>query len=347
MVVYFTMLFFAAGAIFVAEHVRMPKMMRQSTYMFVGMMLIFIAGFRHYVGTDYAQYVRNYSMYLSRSLSWSTQPALSVVAIVSKWIKNDYATWFFLMSLITVLPVLWTINKHSVAIGMSLIMYVLLGCWHFSFNIVKQSAAASFLFLGYGALKERKLLQWMIFCGIASMFHVTAILMVFVYFLVDSRITKKKTLLLIAIGIVILLSYDYLFEVASFLKQGESLVGINTGTRNNSVNILRILVNCAPILLTIMIWKKVDKNDPAFATLFNMSLLNMVLNVGSMNSIYLNRFCCYTNIYNVLYIPMLFKKMKGYRKWFIVPILILYVVFWAYDLYKGSDTVVFNWVFNR
>lgn len=347
MVVYYSMFYVVASILFLAGHIKMSKTAKKATYIVACILLVAVAGLRYYVGTDYAQYVLNYPKYLNRELSFTSQPALTIVARLAAIIKNDYATWFFLMSVITIVPVIVAIIKYSTSIGMSIVMYILLGCWHYSFNLVKQSAAAAILLLGFAAIRDRKLIIWFVYCAVASMFHITALMMFPVYFLVNAKITKKKVIMLIAIGGIVMVSYDYLLSIVDALKQGEGLVGRNTATLNNSVSILRILVNCAPMALCAVFWKKYDAEDRTFACLFNLSLFNAVINVGSMNSIYLNRFCCYTNIYNALFIPLLFKPLKGWRKWTVPVILVLYFAFWSYDLYKGSSTVVFHWIFER
>ena len=155
-------------------------------------------------------------------------------------------------------------------------------------------------------------------------------------------------IILAVISIVLFIFYDKLFDLANFLKQGENLVGLYSSTRNSAVNSIRVLVNCAPFGLYMVCRKKCDINDSAFSTMLNMSLLNIALNIGSMNSIYLHRFCVYTNIFNVMFIPMVLRNVTRENKMIIKSImLLLYTVFWLYDLYKGSTTVVFHWIFER
>lgn len=317
-------------------------------YFMVTAVLLCVAGFRYYVGTDYGQYVLNYSKYQVRDIALLNQPALAIIARLSAWIHNDYATWFFLMSAITVLPVMRTIYKESCCVWLSVIMYMFLCCWHFPFNIVKQGAAATILFAAYPFLRDRKFWKWSLLCILASTFHVTAILMIPVYFIAVPRITKMQTVLILCVGVVVLLSYDYLFEMVEVLKQGEGVLSEQSNLRVDNVNILRIIVHCMPTVIYVLFHKHYTKNT-GFSSLFNLSLLNTVLNIGSMSSIYLNRFCNYTIIFNVLFIPMLFQPIKKKRSafWILPLALLFYFVFWAYDLYKGSRTVNYYWIFER
>lgn len=311
-------------------------------------LLTLVSGLRYMVGTDYPTYVINYELYLHRPLSIFEQPALGIVARISSWIYDDYATWFFIMALITVLPIMYRIFKDNMNPAFSVVLFLFLGCWHGSFNLVKQSAAMAILFLGYKSLVNRKFWRWLIFCLIASMFHITALFMIPVYFLIAPKITVYRTSTLILIGVLILVLYEPLFDMMEFLKQGEGTTGINSSVGSRSVSVLRILVNIAPIAFALAFWKLYDKNDKRFALLFNMSLFNAIINISSISSVYLNRFCTYTNIFNILFIPYLVKPFKSRTKFLITTLVcVLYFAFWSYDIYKGSTIRVYQWIFNR
>lgn len=354
MTVYFSVLLILSFLFIFSSAENCQPVVRQATYIVAAVILTLVSGLRYLVGTDYVQYISNYSSYLT-NFSIFSQPALSIVAKISSFIYNDYATWFFLMAVITVVPVMVMIIKRNKNVELAILLYVLIGCWHFSFNIVKQSAAATILFCGYNFLKERKFWQWCIVCLIASTFHVSAVLMVPAYFLAGNKIDKKRIIILIAAAFIISLSYDKLFYLIAILKKGEGLVNEYSDTANQSVNILRIIVNCMPVLV-YFVFRKVYENAHSddFICLLNLSILNAVMNIASMGSIYLNRICCYTNIFNILFIPLLFPSLKPeYKK--IKPIVMtaymtvifLYFIFWSYDLYKGSDTVNYYWIFER
>lgn len=317
-------------------------------YALVGCLLVMVAGLRYNVGTDYLQYASNYSTYVNQDIRWNAQPALSIIAKISHYIHDDYATWFLIMALLTVLPVLIAIKRNSdtsAEVCVAIIMYILLGCWHFSFNIVKQSVAASFLLLGVDALFKKDFKKWSVYCLLGSMFHITALLMIPIYFIVTRKLTKKLFAVMVAIALVVNFSYDRLFTLISFLKQGEGIISSNSATANNSVNILRILVHCAPVFFHYFACKEKKDDDTQFNVLLNMSILNATLNIASMNSIYFNRFCVFTNIFNILLYPKLFKRTK--YVWITPCIYLLYFLFWTYDIYKSSTLVSFHWIFER
>ena len=347
MVVYYTVL----GIILILTYIyrrNISKEIKNLLFWMCALLLIAVSGLRYGVGTDYAAYVRNYPLYLSQELDFFSQPVLSVVARISAFIYDDYATWFFLMAVITIFPVLYIIKRDSISFSLSIILFLFLGCWHYSFNIVKQSAAATILLFGYRYLFDRKLLKWCLVCAVASLLHISAIIMIPIYFLVNPKISKKRIIAILLIGVAVFLLYDQLFNLMNFLKQGSSITNIDSLVGSREVNILRILVNCVPIFVVLILRKGYNFQDKNFGLLFYLSLLNAVLNVCTINSVYLNRFCIYTNIFNILFIPYLMKPLHGYKRITAQALMMcLYFAYWSYDLYKGSTTVVFHWIFER
>ena len=316
---------------------------RRYVYISIVTILVLVAGLRYNVGYDYPAYVYNYFIYLNKEFDILRQPALTLIAIISDYIYSDYATWFFIMSLITVIPVTIMIYKESRYPCLCIIMYILLGCWHYPFNIVKQGVAASIIFCGLKAIMNRNIKEWITYCLVAAMFHVSAVLMIPIYFLVADRIKIKNIIIIIFGGLSCWLFYDSLFYLIFIIKQGEHLGSMSNQTVTESVNFLRILVNCAPIALFASIHKKCRNQNNIY--LFYLSLINMMLNIASMNSIYLNRICCYTNMFNILFIPDLLMRIKN--KFIVFVILLLYSIFWGYDIYKTQSLVEFSWIFER
>lgn len=346
MIVYYSSLFLALIFLQIEKN-SSKKLNTNICYFFVVSILVLIAGLRFQVGTDYPHYVNNYLyVYTKDDYSFFSQPAIFIISKISQFIYDDYATWFLLMSCITVIPTILLIIIRNEYVEWCIIFYILLGCWHFSFNLVKQSVAATILFCGYNYLKNRKFKQWILICVLAFTFHVSAILMVPVYFIIDKQIKIRKIILILIIGIIVFFSYDYLFDLINFLKQDRSLV--YGYYKTSSVNVLRVLVGWIPILLCLL-WNEGKRynGDLDFSCLFYLSLLNAVLNTAAMNSLYLYRFCCYTNMYNILFIPKVINGTKRYRKIIMALMFIFYFAFWSYDLYKGSTTVNYHFIFER
>lgn len=348
MIVYFLVVFMV-GICFTVRNsnLAVQKRTKEFWYILAWIILFLVLALRYNVGTDYPHYARNYRFYIAMDLDFSDALGASLIAKFGSIFYDDYAMWFFIMGVITVVPCALIIRRESIAVCLSSILYVVLCCWHTSFNIVMQSAATSVLLLGLPLLRERKFVKWCLLCLLATLFHVTAVIMIPVYFLITPKVTWTRSITLLFIGLAITLLYDELFALMETIS-GKASETVDSTYGSLQLNSLRVLVNCAPVVLALMLLKYLDLKDPKFCLLFNLSMFNAVLNIGTMNSAYLNRFTVYTIIYNALFIPYLAKPFK--RKSRIIfwsVLLLLYGAFWAYDLYKCADTVQYYWIFQR
>jgi len=323
--------------------------MQKQLVFIIGAMLIFVSGFRYYVGTDYRTYASNYNLYVESELSLLSQPGTSIVARVSALIYNDYATWFFLMALLTIGLIMFSIYQNSIDVYLSVILFVFMGMWHSSFNAVKQYAAIAILVYGHIYLIEKNFKKWVIVCIFASLFHITALLMIPIYFLVIRKIDWKQIVLLVSIGIFITLGYEVLFNIVALLKQGQSVITSDSAVGARDVNTLRILVNCAPAILYLFLkFSNHFKEDEKSNVYANFSVFNSVLYIATNSSVYLARFCAYTDIFGIFFMPYLLRCFSKKSRWFVVTVvLVLYFIFWRYDLMKGTSTNNFQWVFSR
>lgn len=307
-----------------------------------------IAGLRYEVGTDYPVYMSNYFFYKSAKFEGLKYAGIYLTARIAELIRDDYATWFFLMSCLTVGVAVYAIYKYNDDFCLGILLYLFLGCWHNSFNVVKQCAAVSILLLGQKYLLNRNFAKWVLVCIIAASFHISALLMIPVYFFVTHSVTWKQIVIVFFASILISLSYDKLMNVMMLLK-GLDKTDVTQGVASRGVNIIRVIVNFAPLALVSFFRRNCTREDRKWSTWSNMSILNAALYFAGMHSVYLTRFCLYTEAFNIFLIPNLLAKSKNVSNKRIIQsmALLLYFMFWLYDLQKGSTTATFHWIFER
>lgn len=348
MSVYYGMLVVILFTMFLAKTKQFGGMQKQIVFV-VGTVLLAVSGLRYYVGTDYRTYSINYNLYKDRDILLFSQPGVSIVARIAKVFYDDYATWFFLMALLTIGLIVFAIYRESINIYLSILLFVLMGMWHTSFNAVKQYAAIAILVWGHHYLIDKNLKKWILVCLLAAMFHITAILMIPVYFLVTRTVNWKQIILLVFVGIAVMLGYELLFAIVAWIKQGQSVVYANSDVGSRNVNILRVMVNCAPVLLYLFLkvtrYFREDKKSMVYA---NFSVLNGILYIATSSSVYLSRFCAYTDIFGIFFIPYIVRCFaKKNRSIITFLIVLLYFLFWRYDLAKSTSTSNYQWIFSR
>ena len=309
------------------------------------LLMAFVAAFRYWVGTDFYVYYRTYIYSTKFAKKDFTEPGFTILAILADWLfqgKNGGLT--ILSAAITVALFIFTIAKRSENLTVSLFLFIFVGCFTGMFNGVRQYLATGILFAGFHFVQEKKLLKWTLIVLLATSIHVTAILMFFVYFACNLKCDLKTVLLYIVLAILLLFLYEPLFNLVGALKQEE--INTEVGYVTRQVNILRILVQCVPVVLLVFVPSSKINKDTDCKTLFNISLLNAAIAVASMNSAYFARFFIYTMCFQILMYPKMLNKMdKTTKKILTVLLISLYAIFWLYEVANSSSLNNFQWIF--
>ncbi len=309
--------------------------------------LVFVAGFRYRVGTDYMNYALGYEQVKVTfwdSLKTLDEPGYKLLTIIGSWIYDDYASMFFIIALFTIGKNIKTMSRYSDDFFFAIIIYILIGAWHGSFGAMRQYAASAILFAGHHYIYEKKFWHFLLTVAVAFLFHRTAIIFVVVYFIAKDYISIKSMLLMIIIAIAATLSLDKVFEVMSYFKGTDQTAYAYMTT---DVNPLRVIMAFLPLLLIFLIPKQ-DRNKPEIAFYFNMLIINAIFMLVTSSSAYLARIGIYTDIYATIAFPKLKSHMSNNnRKAVVFLVIILYGFFWIYEIQARETLQNFQWIFFR
>ncbi len=316
-------------------------------FAFTAIALIFVAGLRYAVGTDYFAYLNIYKQYANEfwdSILTLDEPGFKFICWISVLIGGDGFTAIFLASLVTVFLFLRTIYKNTDMLLPATLLYIFLGCWHGAFNGIRQYLAAAVIFAGVRFIKEKKFWKYAFIVFIAFLFHSSALIMIFPYFIARNKISLPNILFLIISSVIILFSFSEVVEFTGFILNGD--ISQTGEYLTHSVNIFRILVAIAPALFFLFTYQKrpFTKEQNFW---INMLILNAVMMVATSNSAYLARMGIYTAPFSTLGIPELINGLdQKEKKIATYIILILFFAYWVYEIYSSASLNNFNWVFN-
>ncbi len=365
-VYYLTILWVAITALFSQEAKRIEvkdktlspnlfdKIPLSSFFIFLSFLGLFlVAGLRWRVGTDYWQYASLYWSYSRVPINELFRLKLSnigsfgirTISIISRYTYDDSATMFFLVSLVTIGLCVFHIARTSKTFLYSILLFIFIGSWHGSFNGIRQYMAMAVIFAGSGFIIERKFWKYAIVVFLASLCHTSALVMLPVYFIVRRKVDYKQWFLLVAIGIIMISSYDILFKVSAIILD-KQMISTNP-YMTKRVNILRVAISWAPLAIYYMV-RRVYGKDTESNFYINMLLVNAILRVGTMNSAYLMRIASYTGIFSSLAIPRLLECFDK-KSAILLKILILglYIIFWYIEVSKTPNLYHFKWIFSR
>jgi transmembrane protein EpsG len=304
----------------------------------------FVAAFRYGVGVDFFSYYSN-KWALKFKKEQYDDPGFTLLAIISDTLffgKEGSLT--IIAAIITTALFIFTIAKRSENFCMGCLLFVFVGCFTGMFNGVRQFLAAAILFAGYPFVVEKKFWKWTIVVALATSIHFTAILMFFIYFIGNLKCNGRLVTCYFLTAIVLLYLYEPLFNLVGALKQEE--INTSSAYMTTRVNALRVIVQCAPLIMFLFINKEKINDDPDCRFLFNVCLFNAALAVAAMNSAYLSRFYIYTSTFQILMYPKLFSKATKENSLILTSFLmVFYFVYWLYGVHIDSSVNHFRWLF--
>ncbi len=305
----------------------------------LSLVLILVAGFRYYVGTDFGTYYEWYVPSWSQifyNIFYFHEGGFSFLSkIANLWGRNGQ-NLIFLSSLITVGLYCRTIYKYSFMYLSAVLLYLFIGEWQGSFNAIRQYIAAAILFAGHRYILQRRLRKYIVVILLASLFHKTSIIMLIPYFVLTKK-PNHAQLVRLAIGaIAIRFSYGFVFDAVEELK-GDELSVEEDPYLNANVNPLRILVAFIPVgIYTLMCPKVFFTREQVFY--INACLFHSFTMLAAAGSCYLARVGSYTSAMTIIGFGTLFQMIekKRNRQATILIVLALYLFYWLYSLHIVS-----------
>lgn len=317
-------------------------------YIIASGVLIFVSGMRYGVGTDFFGYYLNYVNYaegLEESIKTLNEPGFRCICWFVVKLGGNGGTIIFSAAFITIGLFLYTIYQNTDKILLAVLLFVFLGCWHGSFNGIRQYLAAAIIFCGVNYIKQCDFKKYcfLVFC--AFLFHSSAILMIFAYFVAHNKICFRNIIMMAIGSLIILASYDRVMELTSFILNAQ--FSETNEYLTNSVNFLRVIVAIVPsAFFLLMYWRK--KWTEEQTCWMNFLILNSIMVFATSNSTYLARMGMYTTPFLALGIPELIKGLKYKNRKiisFVIPM--MYAFFWWYAISNSSALNNFRFIWQR
>lgn len=323
-----------------------PRLKTTRVFLAVPASLLVAAGaLRWNVGSDYGNYIRNFDLYIrdiGSDIRNFNEPGINLLAWISSKLSDDPALYLVFASILTQALILATVFKRSVSIPFSLLLFIFLGTWHTSFNIVKQFIACAIIFAGHKYILERRFPNYLLIVCIASMFHVSALLMIFIYWVPLNRMRLRNILALVAVVVIIIYSEERIFEFILFFDVGFSV----TEYAVTSVDPLRVAVSILPAFLIFLYGRTVGSGDGWFYV--NMTLVAAAISVASSWSIHLSRVTVYFSVFLLIALPRMTDfKDRTLTLIFRGILLILYFIVWYVDISTSDDLNNFLFLWDR
>lgn len=289
---------------------------------------VLIASIRYEVGTDFFNYyfyfftIRNYSIF--DILFNEADPLYGILNKFADLFFGDAWGIFFLSSFFTLFITLKALEHYRkvISISFALLIYYCL-FYGLTLNIVRQMIAVAIVFYCYIYIIEKQPFKYIIGLLIASLFHISSLFLLPLYFLKNSTGFKYKQILFL---MIILTSPIYVYLVTIFMLNLEISKFATSYSFDFSTGGIGFLIWILPTLIPIFIFKKRALSiEPKYEPLFSIYLLQIPLSYLGYFSVHASRMAYYSSIVEVVLIPLIIRCLPNRSNKILVAV---YFVFW-------------------
>ena len=294
-------------------------------------MLILVSGLRYAIGTDYMMYK---SFYFNVNLP-NAEKVETGFKILINIVKNvfGYKFWYFFVicAAISIIPIYYVIKKKSKYPAFTLIMFVSMGFYTLSFNMVRQFVAIAICIIALEFIYRKNFIAYVFTIIFASFFHITALIMIPAYFIgigdFKSNTLLKIFIIELFVGILFNPIFNFLVshisQYAMYAKYGGTTPGIGTYLLGGIYLFL--------IFVQIKFYEKFVKNEFEKCCL-NLSILAVPFIVFSIYNVLFARIIYYFLIpalipfSNILNFFKIKRTQKAFNVFIIMLLLVVYIL---------------------
>lgn len=277
--------------------------------------MVLFAGFRSLdIGTDTGTYLKALNYYknfsrdkiLSAKLVYPFNFEIGYFFLTKLCAYLNFSSTMFLLLIATVtyIPLFTFVYKFSKNPLISVLSYFAFGLFSYSVGLFRQMIALSICLCAVPCIKEKKLILYLLLCVFASLFHLSALIMIPFYFL--GYLDLKKHKIRRYIFIIIIEAFCFIFarkivlNILDFIPHYVGYIGgkydIQGGTYLNL-----IFLNVMLFLGVFAVVPRVDKDDTIFV---KGMIVACIIQSCSYALGIMGRLVCYYSIYEMFLIPL-------------------------------------------
>jgi len=259
-------------------------------------------------------------------------------ALITSFFKNilldDFHILLFAVTLFSCFSVGKLFWKYSPDFALSLFLFIATAQFTYLTNGIRQFLALSILLTVLPAFLQKKYILCIIAAIIASLIHLSIIIIIPLYFLCKgSPFSKKTVIAAIILSFVAVFIADRFLILMDIVFDDTQYTGYSTAISGTiGSNIVRLIVALVPVVLALIKRKEIIMiNDTVVNYFVNTSIMNVAFMVMStmISGIFFGRIAEYFDIFNLVLYPILLVCFyKGRLGKFLRLLLIFLYTFW-------------------
>jgi len=318
--------------------------------------VVFIATIRYETGTDYLGYLsvyQNIVSIFSPSLifSYYQEPLNVILYYLSYLLFGSEIGMFFIYSLLTMLFIICGINKYKFNMSITFALFIFyMTFYHLMYNGMRQMLAVSIIFFAYYYVINKKFIKYASFVLIASLFHKSAFLCLFLYFISPKNkngISQLKSisyyLFIISTPVVVPLIAICIPNISAYLGVYEKYA-LSDGQKH-----LNFLLYILPMIIFLIIYrKKLTCQNYKYEFYVKLMFLQIPIQYLGYYVSYVDRLSVYLSISQIVLIPVIIRLISNNKeKYFVTCGLILWYLFYYIVMFivlKSNGVYPYNFI---
>jgi hypothetical protein len=312
------------------------KKSNKKIYIFLLVFPLFIlAAFRApSVGNDTLNYYKSYLTVSQEAFFSPTQSRMEIGYIyymrIIALLGFGYLGFQIITSAILLFSISRFIYKYSTNIAFSFFIFMTTRMFFGIMNISRQYLAIAVLLFSIECIRNKKLFKFSLFVLIAASIHFTAIFFFTAYFIANSKLNEKRSILLIMTGIFCGLLFDRI--VLIFVSVTGRYSGYLEGRYFNFEGNIAIYINLLINLIFFSVafftkyWisrehtKPIDQIStsnkanirlPYETIWYTLCLLTLIVSIVGLNATILSRIGMYFSVFFLVFIPSVIRSIKS------------------------------------
>ena len=290
------------------------------------------------VGIDLYNYHSTFN-FISRN-SWdeaigrSPEMAFNALNKLISLFTRDFRWVIVITAVLSVFFIARTFIKHSVDASLSIALFIGMSNFVLLFSGLRQSIAISIGFLAFEFVRKKKLLSFLLVVSCAILFHTSAFMLLFMYPLYHTRITKSSLLFIVPIMSFVFIFNQQIFgTLGSILSQFTQYDATITSTGAYTMLILFVIFT----IFAYLIPEEAELDNDTIG-LRNFLLLSVVLQMFAP----LHSLAMRMNYYYIAFIPLLLPRViqhrsKTWNQMAIIARYVMIVFFVSFFFISASD----------
>lgn len=236
--------------------------------------------------------------------------------IINSIFGNNVTAFRILLAMVHSIPLVIVYRKYSENYLLSIYLFVASAC-HVAWmmNGLRQFVAVVIIFMATPLMERKRYVPLLGIILIASSFHISALLMIPIVFIVQGKAWNEKTIFYIVVALVSMHVFEKYTGVADLILQGTEFEGAVEQWQewgDDGTNPIRVLVNAIPMLLAFVGRTHIKQEDDKMLNIcVNMSIVTTGLYLVSMvtSGVMIGRLPIYTSLYSFILLPNLIPKI--------------------------------------